>query len=155
MTGPIWRISLALIFIPVLPLSAQESGSTSRSVGDSGGGASIVAPKQPAPQVEVVTYIALTELREWKNYKDIKIEARLLAFSAPEEGKTGPVEVIKDGKVRFLVEKTRAVFDVALEKMSEEDKALILKIAEQAKAGPPKVAPEPKPEAPTPEATES
>lgn len=155
MTGSIWRITLALIFFPSLSLIAQDSGSTSRAVGESGGGASIVAPKQPAPQVEIVTYIALTELREWKNYKDVKIEARLLAFSAPEEGKTGPVEVIKDGKVRFLVEKTRAVFDVALEKMSEEDKALIKKIAEQAKAGPPKVAPEAKPEAPAVEASES
>ncbi|MEM7013822.1 MAG: hypothetical protein AAF585_20360 [Verrucomicrobiota bacterium] len=105
------------------------------------GGASISAPKQQPPQVTTITYTAVSEQRQWTNTDGKQIIAHLLAFSAPKAGETGPVVVVHNGNVRFLLEGgNKKPVDYPLEKLSDEDREMIQNIAKAAANGPPKPA---------------
>ncbi len=85
----------------------------------------------------VVQYVAVTPVESWVNVEGKTIEARLLAFSAPEAGKSGPVEIIRDGKVRLLVSGRKDPVDYPLEQLGEAEKTKIKSLAELASKGPP------------------
>lgn len=108
----------------------SESGGGGSSVGVSGG-------QETASKTVVVQYVAVTPVEPWVNVEGKTIEARLLAFSAPEAGKAGPVEIIRDGKVRFLVSGRKEPVDYPLEQLGEAEKTRIKAIAEMASKGSP------------------
>jgi hypothetical protein len=116
-----------------------------RNLGDGGGAnaATGVVPAERAPVV--VTHVAVTPVEAWANAEGKVIEARLLAFSAPAEGETGPVEIVRGGKVRFLLAGGKAPVDYPLDQLGEEARGRIEAIAKAAAKGPPPQA-EPSPE---------
>lgn len=106
-----------------------------------GAGASISAPKPPPTQVTTITYTAVSEQRQWTNTDGKQIIAHLLAFSAPKAGESGPVVVVHNGNVRFLLEGgNKKPVNYPLEKLSDEDRDVIQGIAAAAANGPPKPA---------------
>ena len=123
--------------IPVTPATPTEF-KTRNLNGGSSTGVGIVT-RQPQ-QKKTITYhfTAVTPIRVWTNTEGKAMQARLLAWSAPKEGAKGPVEVIREGKVRFLLEKTTKPIDYLLIKLSETDRTYIQKLADAARHEPPK-----------------
>jgi hypothetical protein len=141
-----WLFWVVLLFGLVAPASAQltvppnPGKVTKRNLGDNGGsgastGASAVTPSS---STVVVQYIAVTPVEAWANLEGKTMEARLLAFSAPAEGETGPVEIIREGKVRFLVSGRKEPVEYPLEQLGEAERTKIGAIARAAAKGPPK-----------------
>ena len=97
----------------------------------SSAGASVAKPKAPAPVV--VTYTAVSPQRVFTNREGNNILARLLAFSAPTQPGEGPVEIVRDGNILLLVEKSRKPVEYPLENLSEGDREYIGTIVEASK----------------------
>ena len=140
-----WWFYWVLLLGPVAPASAQLSVPpnpgkvTKRNPGEGGGpgagtGVSAVTPSSGAV---IVQYVAVTPAEAWANLEGKTMEARLLAFSAPAEGATGPVEVIRDGKVRFLVSGRKEPVDYPLAQLGEAERKKIEAIARAAAKGAP------------------
>lgn len=126
--------------IPANPLAPKVDGQNSGrrnlgGVGDIGG--AVGAKPDPAPKTVVINYVTVTPLKEWTNLEGRKIQARVLAFSAPAEGQTGPVEVIREGKVRFLIPGKPQPVDYPLDQLVEEQRTELENIAKAAAGGPP------------------
>lgn len=140
-----WFVFVVLTFASWVPAHAQvvpanPNRFTKRNLGESGGstasaGASAVAPLS---RTVVVRHIAVTPVEVWKNASGDAMEARLLVFSAPAAGETGPVEVIREGKVRFLVTGRKEPVDYPLDRLGEEERKKIEALAAVAAKGPPK-----------------
>ena len=110
--------------------SLGENGGATSSAGISGGGGKAAAPV-------VVQYVAVTPVESWANSAGKVMEARLLAFSAPAPGEAGPVEIIRQGKVRFLASGGKAPVEYPLDQLGEGEQAKIRALAEQAAKGAP------------------
>jgi hypothetical protein len=123
--------------IPVTPATPTEFKTRGIS-GGSNSGVGVVT-RQPQ-QAKTITYhfTAVTPIRVWTNTEGKAMQARLLAWSAPKEGEKGPVEVIRQGRVRFLLEKTVKPIDYDLVKLSETDRTYIQKLADAARHENPK-----------------
>ena len=126
-------IGTAQIVVPANPnkftkRSLSENGGA--SAGASGG---ITAATRPV----VVQYVAVTPVQQWVNLEGKTMEARLLAFSAPEPGQTGPVEIIREGRVRFLVTGKKQPINYPLDQLGETEQAKIKALAVVAAKGPP------------------
>ncbi|MEY4485026.1 MAG: hypothetical protein RL693_2478 [Verrucomicrobiota bacterium] len=150
----LWIHKLTLLFllissfsvaqVPVSPTQRPISGGGSASVG--------VAPKPPEkPVIKTITYITLSEARQWTSNDGKPLLAKLIAFEDVVTGSTGnsdatqtpviPVTgptLIKDGKVRLLV--NRKPFELALDRLSPSDRDFIesTRVAIQKKAAPAK-----------------
>ncbi len=122
---------------PVTPANPTDFQKRDIS-GGSSSGVGIVSGQQAPAKTVTVHFTAVTPLRVWTNTEGKAMMARLLAYSAPEEGKTGPVAVIREGKVRFLLEKTTKPIDYELEKLSDTDRSYIQKLADAARHEDPK-----------------
>ena len=141
-----WLFWGVLSFGLVAPVRAQiavppnPGKVTKRSLGENGGsgastGASAVTPQS---RTVVVQHLAVTPVEAWANLEGKTMQARLLAFSAPAEGETGPVEIIREGKVRFLVSGRREPVSYPLEQLGEAERTKIAAIAKAAAQGAPK-----------------
>ena len=113
--------------------------SVKRKLGENGGSGSSAgaAAVTPRSRTVVVQYVAVTPVEGWANAAGRTMQARLLAFSVPAEGETGPVEIIREGKVRFLVSGGKEPIDYPLEQLGEAERKKIEGIAKAAAAGPP------------------
>lgn len=122
--------------VPANPLVPKTSGgSKTRNLGGGGDlGAGVSVPKK---QTVIVQHVAVTPVRGWTNTGGKTIQARLLAFSAPKQGESGPVEVIREGKIRFLVPGRPQPMDYPIEQLQAEDRAEVERIAKAAAGGPP------------------
>ncbi len=125
-------VSLAQVAVPPNPGKAGK-----RNLGESGGAGSstgaVVAPPRPV----VVQHVAVTPVQAWVNAEGKTMEARLLAWSVPAEGETGPVEIIREGKVRFLVSGRKEPLEYPLAKLGGAERAKIEGLAKAAAKGPP------------------
>lgn len=134
-------LAVSCAIASVLPLGAQLSNppnpgkSGRRNLGEGGGSAVSTGSAKPSPVV--TTYVAVTPMQIWTNAGGKAIEARLLAFSAPPEGESGPVEVVRNGKVRFLLAGAKAPVDYPLAGLDETSRARVEAIAKAAAKGPP------------------
>ncbi len=136
----LWLFASGIEARAQLSVPPNPSQVTQRKLGESGGGADVgVRPREPAPPV-VIHYVAVSPVRGWRNASGKEIQARLLAFSAPAEGEIGAVEVIREGKVRFLLVSGKEPIDYPLAELSESDQDDIKAIAKAAAGGPPKPA---------------
>lgn len=118
--------------VPVSPTQRPITGGGSASVG--------VAPKAPAKQVvKTITYITLSEARQWTSSDGKALLAKLIAFEGiviestdttsaaqPAAMPTTPPTVVKDGRVRLLLN-GKAV-ELALDRLSTPDREYIEKI---------------------------
>ncbi len=119
-----------------------------RKLGESGSGSTGTAStgvKPAAPKTIVIHYVSVSPLRQWSNTEGKTMMARLLAFSAPKEGEQGPVEVIREGKVRFLLNGGKEPIDYPLSNLSRIDQTEIKRIAEAARGREPEEAQENEP----------
>ena len=122
---------------PVIPATPREF--ETRGVnGGSNAGVGIISRQPQQKQTITLHFTAVTPIRVWTNNEGKAMQARLLAWSAPKEGETGPVEVIRKGKVRFLLQKTSKPIDYELAKLSETDRTYIQKLADAARHEDPK-----------------
>ncbi|MCB1232232.1 MAG: hypothetical protein KDN19_18420 [Verrucomicrobiae bacterium] len=123
-----------------LTLPPNPNQVSKRKLGESGGastGTATVGVKPAGPKTIVINYVAVSPLRQWTNTEGKQMLARLLAFSAPKEGEDGPVEVIREGKVRFLLTGGKEPIDYPLTNLSQTDQIEIKSIAQAAAGGPP------------------
>ena len=137
-------ISFLVLCWSIAPVSAQvvpqnPNQFTKRKLGDNGGAGSSTGASAVTPQSRtvVVQHIAVTPVQAWVSANGKTMEARLLAFSAPEPGDAGPVEIIRDGKVRFLVTGRKEPVDFPLTGLDEKEQVKIKALAEVAAKGPP------------------
>ena len=112
-----------------------------RKFGESGGGGTVSIGAAPGKAAEsrtvVIQYTAVSPMRQWTNNDGKRMIARLLAFSAPKEGDSGPIEVIREGNVRFLLDRGKEPIDYPLAQLSQSDQIDIKAIAQAAKRGTP------------------
>jgi len=126
-------IASAQVVVP-----ANPNQFTKRSLSENGGSsAGVSGGTTAATRPVVVQYVAVTPVQPWINLEGKTMEARLLAFSAPAPGETGPVEVIREGKVRFLVTGKKQPIDYPLDQLGETEQAKIKALATAAAKGPP------------------
>lgn len=128
-----------LVSSPAQVVPANPNQFTKRNLGENGGAGSSTGASAVTPQSRtvVVQHIAVTPVQAWVSAAGKTMEARLLAFSAPEPGEAGPVEIIRDGKVRFLVTGRKEPVDFPLAGLDEKEQAKIKALAEVAAKGPP------------------
>ncbi len=96
----------------------------------SGVSSSLATPTPPTAQVEVGYVAYLTEEREWTDVKGRRMMGRLVAFSAPKPGETGPVEVIREGKILLRRQGTTASSEVPLDRLSGADQEYVERVSE-------------------------
>jgi hypothetical protein len=101
--------------LPKTPTSFET-----RNTGDSEEGEVTIKKEEAKPTK--VTFTAVTDSRDWKDTTGKVIRGRLLAFEAAE----GEVaELVRDGKVRLLVDGAKRFSLLPLEKLSTEDRTHI------------------------------
>lgn len=111
-----------LVFLILLVGIAAVSGQQR----DIGTGGSSVGIKPTAPREPIIVQItAISPERDWTNLKGKVINARLLSFTNPAPGETGPITVVVDGKVRLLLTATRKTTDYPIDQLSEADREFI------------------------------
>ncbi|CAN5912320.1 hypothetical protein BH11VER1_BH11VER1_18450 [soil metagenome] len=134
--------SLSVAQVPISPNQRPISGGGSASVG--------VVPQAPVKTiVKTITYITLSEARQWTSSDGKTLLAKIIAFedivtesadkSEAQQTATMPTTtptLIKDGKIRLLV--NRKPFELALDKLSQPDRDFVenLRSAIQKKAVP-------------------
>jgi hypothetical protein len=166
------RLSFAMLAFGIAAAHAQVIPATpkkftKRSLGNSTGtgGATIntnggsinLGPSAPAPSTKVrnVTYISLTESRQWQSSDGKSLLGKLIAFEdviaetergAPAPGITLPAHptVVKDGKARFLVD--MRPYELPLDRLSQKDREFVEGIRDAA-ANTTVTPPQPKPAA--------
>jgi len=97
----------------------------------------VSSAKKQKPQI--ITYTALTKVREWENSDGKTMKARLLAFPSLIENnnenitnKNTHFTVIRDQKIRFLMSHNNKAIIYPLEKLSDFDREFIEEIAQAA-----------------------
>ncbi len=130
-------ILLITSFAGAQVVPSNPNSFTKRNLSENGGSgtASVGISGRTPSKVVTITYTAISPLRGWTNTDGKTIQAQLLAFSAPEPGQPGPVEVIREGKVRLLVPGSKGPVEYPMEKLQEEDKIEIERIAKAAAKG--------------------
>lgn len=135
----------------VVPTTPTKFGQRSSGISTSGNGSASVglAPgaTNPKPVVKQISYISLSEARQWTSNDGKALVGKLIAYEQTEEvlaeGQTASTEapklpvrptVIRDGKARLLIQ--QKPFEVPLDRLSEADqefiRALDTAIAKQA-----------------------
>jgi hypothetical protein len=81
---------------------------------------------RPAPQTVKVTYVMVSDERDWRNLDGRVIRASLLAFDRkPGESDDALLTLVRDGKVRLLLEGRKKVTEYPLSKLSQPDQAFV------------------------------
>jgi len=152
MVGLFLAVPLSAQVVPATP--QQFSTRSTGGVSTGSGGTDIgVKPggQTPRPVVREISYISLSEARQWTSNDGRPLIGKIIAHEQQErvlqEGETtqAAVEpefpkrptVIRDGKVRLLIQ--QKPFDIPLERLSQEDQDFIMAldqaIAKQAASG--------------------
>ena len=121
-------VSSAQTSFPVSP--ATPGGFTTRSTGDLSSGTSVTSKKAPPKPIKV-SYTIVGELRQWTNTKGASIHARLLAFETGDPAKADPNRVltlIRDGKIRLLVEGKNTFNELQLSTLSSPDQEYVTEL---------------------------
>ena len=128
--------------VPANPLVPKKSGGTSsRNLGGGGDlGTSTGAKIDSSKKTVVIQYVTVTPLQDWTNVDGKTVKARILAFSAPPSGEDGPIEVIREGKIRMLILGKSKPVDYPLAQLTRNHRDEIEQIAKAAAKGPPKSA---------------
>jgi len=134
--------------VPANPLVPKKSGGTSSR--NLGGGSDLRTSTgvniDSSKKTVVIQYVTVTPLQDWTNVDGKTVKARILAFSAPYAGEDGPIEVIREGKIRMLIPGNSKPVDYPLAQLTRNHRDEIEQIARAAAKGPPKPAGEKKKE---------
>ena len=98
------------------------------------GGASIITPKtsEIKKTTKKITYLAVSDHKEWTNDQGKIINARLLAFDSGNKEKFIPPTIIKENNIRMLVGQKSYIFE--LKKLNKENQKEILQLNDGFKA---------------------
>ena len=130
------------VVIPATPggFTRRVDGSSGFGVSGSGGGFGVNSqPKTQEKTVRTITYIALSEARQWKSADGRKLLGKLIAFedvtvevkiapgqqpqpAAPPQMPDKPT-VVRDGQARLLINTKPS--EVPLTRLSEDDQKFI------------------------------
>jgi hypothetical protein len=135
----------APVVIPATPggFTTRVNGPGSSSLGVSGSGSSGLGitsrPKTQEKTVRTITYVALSEPRQWQSadgksllgkliaFEDMTVEVKLAPGQQPQPAAPPAIPdkptVVRDGKARLLVD--TKPFEVLLTRLSEEDQKFI------------------------------
>lgn len=95
---------------------------------DTGSSGGVVTPTTGDNQL-IVSYVTfLSPERQWVDVRGRKIKGRLVAFSAPAPGKTGPIVVIQNNRVRLRATGSKVNGEVPLDLLSPNDRDYIREI---------------------------
>lgn len=142
--------SLLWITFALIPQSSAQVPIPATKHPITGGGSSNVGvvPKAPEkPTVKMTTYLVMSEARQWISTDGKPLLAKLIAYeeivttgtsAAPTTPPVASPTLVKDGKVRLLV--NNKPFELALDRLSQPDRDFIEKLrsAIQKKATPAK-----------------
>ncbi len=91
-----------------------------------GDGSVTIDPGKRDVEPKKVTYVAVTELRDWRNLEGTVIRARMMAFDRkPGASEDEPLTLVQKDKVRLWVEGRKKASEYPLSKLSKEDQAFI------------------------------
>ena len=133
----------AMLPAQVVPTTPTKFGQRGLGSNTSGNGSASLglspAATQPKPVVKQISYLSLSESRQWTSNDGKSLIGKLIAFEQMEEvlaegqpsATTAPAlptrpTVIRDGKARLLV--AQKPFELALERLSEADQAFVRQV---------------------------
>ena len=120
---------ILFLFISQTESNAQLK-TNNKTISGSGqfGGTSIIGPKPSdfKNTTKKITYLAVSDHREWTNDQGKIIKARLIAFDSGNKEKFIPPTIIKDKNIRMLVGQKPYIFP--LSKLNEVNQKEILEL---------------------------
>ena len=120
---------ILFLFISQTKSNAQLK-TNNKTISGSGqfGGTSIIGPKPSdfKNTTKKITYLAVSDHREWTNDQGKIIKARLIAFDSGDKQKFIPPTIIKDKNIRMLVGQKPYIFP--LSKLNEVNQKEILEL---------------------------
>ena len=120
---------ILFLFISQTKSNAQLK-TNNKTISGSGqfGGTSIIGPKPSEFKntTKKITYLAVSDHREWTNDQGKIIKARLIAFDSGDKQKFIPPTIIKDKNIRMLVGQKPYIFP--LSKLNEVTQKEILEL---------------------------
>ena len=120
---------ILFLFISQTKSNAQLK-TNNKTISGSGqfGGTSIIGPKPPEFKntTKKITYLAVSDHREWTNDQGKIIKARLIAFDSGDKQKFIPPTIIKDKNIRMLVGQKPYIFP--LSKLNEVNQKEIVEL---------------------------
>jgi len=120
---------ILFLFISQTESNAQLK-TNNKTISGSGqfGGTSIIGPKPSEFKntTKKITYLAVSDHREWTNDQGKIIKARLIAFDSGDKQKFIPPTIIKDKNIRMLVGQKPYIFP--LSKLNEVNQKEIVEL---------------------------
>ena len=120
---------ILFLFISQTKSNAQLK-TNNKTISGSGqfGGTSIIGPKPSEFKntTKKITYLAVSDHREWINDQGKIIKARLIAFDSGDKQKFIPPTIIKDKNIRMLVGQKPYIFP--LSKLNEVNQKEIVEL---------------------------
>lgn len=120
---------ILFLFISQTKSNAQLK-TNNKTISGSGqfGGTSIIGPKPSEFKntTKKITYLAVSDHREWTNDQGKIIKARLIAFDSGDKQKFIPPTIIKDKNIRMLVGQKPYIFP--LSKLNEVNQKEIVEL---------------------------
>ena len=120
---------ILFLFISQTKSNAQLK-TNNKTISGSGqfGGTSIIEPKPSEFKntTNKITYLAVSDHREWTNDQGKIIKARLIAFDSGDKQKFIPPTIIKDKNIRMLVGQKPYIFP--LSKLNEVNQKEIVEL---------------------------
>ena len=111
---------------PVTP--ATPTDFVPRNVGASVNGTAVLI-EPPVPQKVKVTFTAVSPLRAWMNTEGKALRGSLIAFEAGDHSQSQKeLTIVRDGKVRLLVEGRNNFSLIALSFFSRKDQDYIIEL---------------------------
>lgn len=123
--------------IPANPVAPATPGGFERRNTGSGSGVGVRAKEVPR-ETRKIQYIAVTGPRVWNSADGRVVRAAMLAYEPGPvpENVSKPLTLVKDGKIRLLLETRKMVTELPLEKLSKDDQSFVEKlVAAQKRAG--------------------
>lgn len=123
--------------VPATPKNFERRGIGGIGTGSSSTGIKPGSEANSKPIVRQISYLSLSEVRQWTNIKNQTLFGKLIAFEQIEvevsgDGSPAPASaaafparptVIKDGKIRLVVE--QKTHELPLETLSEADRTFV------------------------------
>ncbi len=118
-------IFLVSILTALDPATEARSRLMERTITGTG---STAKPSSTEKEVIVSYTTFVSAEREWLDVSNRKMKGRLVAFQAPEPGKSGPVIVIKEGKILLRRTGAKTNNEFPLDQLSEADQVFVKSI---------------------------
>ena len=132
-------IILSLFFSNTKSIAQLKTNNKTISGSGQFGGASIITPRAITPRASElkkttkrITYLAVSDHKEWTNDQGKIIKARLIAFDSGNKEKFIPPTIIKENNIRMLVGQKSYIFE--LKKLNKENQKEILQLNDGFKA---------------------